>query len=70
MAFGRQIAGGVSRIAGLGLGFWETSRGSEVRGHKQGLLWPALTFQEPPQIEQTPFKRGYGPRAGDLDLER
>ena len=62
--------GGPSRAEGLGLGFWETARGAEVRGHKQGLLWPALTFQEPTQIEQTPFKQGYGPRAGDLDLER
>ena len=70
MAFGRQIVGGPSRTEGLGLGFWVTARGAEVRGHKQGLLWPTLTFQEPPQIEQNPLKQGYGPRAGDLDLER
>ena len=28
--FGRQIAGGASPTAGLGLGFWETARGSGV----------------------------------------
>ena len=28
--FARQIAGGLSRTAGLGLGFWQTFRGSGV----------------------------------------
>ena len=33
MGFGRQIAGGASWTAGLGLGFWQTSRGSGVWLH-------------------------------------
>ena len=39
--FGRQIAGGASRTAGLGLGFWVTARGSGVwmMRFRQFLFW-------------------------------
>ena len=38
--FARQIVGWASLTAGLGLGFWETFRGSEVWSTILGLLRP------------------------------
>ena len=63
MAFGRQIVGGPSRIAGHGPGFWVTSSCSEVWSTIRGLLRLTPNLQEPLQTGQPPLMQGHGPRS-------